>query len=63
MTTQARFTQADITRVMKSAVRAGVPHFTITIDPAGSIVFEAGQDDVARENSMDAIMWPDGRPA
>jgi hypothetical protein len=63
MTTHARFTQADVTRVMKSALRAGIPHFTITIDPAGSIVFKASQEDAERENSMDAILWPgDRRP-
>lgn len=61
MTTQARFRQADVTRVMKSAVQAGIPHFTITIDPVGNIVFRATEAEIARGNSMDAILWPDGR--
>jgi len=37
MTARARFTQADLTRVMKAAKSAGYERFSVTIDTDGTI--------------------------
>ncbi|HEX7873963.1 MAG TPA: hypothetical protein VF475_13695 [Sphingobium sp.] len=47
MTAQARFRQADVTRAMKAAKRAGYPAVRIEIDRAGKITILASGEDAA----------------
>lgn len=59
MKNQARFKQSDLTRIMKSAMQAGIPYFTITIETSGAITFAATPELEIRKNSMDEILWPE----
>ena len=40
MTAKARFTQADLTRLMKAAQQAGYEKFSIVIEPDGTLILK-----------------------
>ena len=58
MTAPARFTQADVTRVMKGAKVAGFTSLRVIIDPTGSIILEASDAPAIseRRNPLDRIL-------
>lgn len=60
MTVAARFKEADVTRVMRGARKAGFSRVRVSIDPLGNIVADASDDpgEVApeRANPLDRLL-------
>jgi hypothetical protein len=59
MTARARFTQADVTRLVKGAIAAGMAVGSVRITPSGEIVVSAqgtAQDLDHRENPLDRLL-------
>lgn len=46
MTAKARFTQADITRVLQAAKRAGLQNFLVRIAPCGEITLQVSDNPI-----------------
>ena len=59
MTAPARFTQADVTRLIKGALAAGIAVKSIRVAPTGEIVVSAdhdGQITDSHENPLDRLL-------
>lgn len=60
MSAAARFTQQDITRVMKGAKAAGFARVRVGIDPSGHIVVDASDEPEVlrpiRANPLDRLL-------
>jgi len=56
----ARFTEGDVTRVLKGARKSGYARVRVSIDPAGNIVVDASNDDSPieepRRNPLDRLL-------
>lgn len=60
MTAPAKFNQADVTRAMKGALKAGYNRVQVTIDLQGRMVVDACVESVAaqpvRRNPLDRLL-------
>lgn len=62
MNAPARFTEADIRRAFRGALKAGFKHVRVGIDPRGNLVVDASMEPAEvspdRRNPLDRLLEP-----